>query len=138
MKKLFLVVLLLSACTSIYADDAAPGPKVYKQNGINYVSGGIGEAGRKAMSAIAARYPIQLVFNLAGDPDVAGVKVTVTDLKGDKIVEAVAEGPLFYLNPIGGRYTFDVEYKGYKETKTKDAVGRRYLVLEFNIPEQKN
>ena len=35
--------------------------------------------------------------------------------------------------PAGGRFIIDAEYNGEKLTRTKDLVGRRYLVLEFKF-----
>jgi hypothetical protein len=136
-KQISLYIAMLCVGAAAMAGEAPPGPPVHKQSGINYVSGGIGEEGRKAMASVAAKYPIQLIFNVEGEPDASGVKVTLRDLNGDTLISAVSEGPYFFMNPVGGRYTFDVEYKGQKESKTKDAVGRRYLVLEFNFAAEK-
>jgi hypothetical protein len=134
-----LAVLVFAFCSvAALAEDDAAAIKAHKQNGVNYVSGGVGEASRKAMAALAPKYPIQLIFNVEGEPDATGVKISIKDIKGDTIIDAISEGPFFFVNPVGGRYTFDVEYKGQKESKTKDAVGRRYLVLEFNFTAPKN
>ncbi len=138
MKNFLPLLALCVAGAALSADEASVVLKVHKQSGINFVSGGVGEEGRKAMSTVAPRYPIQLIFNVQGEPDVSGVKVTIKDLNGDKLIEAVSEGPYFFLSPVGGRYTFEAEYKGQKESKTKDAVGRRYLVLEFAFSSVKN
>jgi hypothetical protein len=116
------------------ADDVEP-PKVHKQGASTYVTGGSGEAQRKALFKIANKFPIQLIFEVEGqEADISGVKVTLTDLSGNALIEAVSEGPYFYMNPpAGGRFTIDTEYNGEKQTATKDLVGRRYLVLEFKF-----
>lgn len=110
-------------------------PKVHKQGGSTYVTGGAGEAQRKALFKIAPKFPIQLIFEVEGDPtDISGVKVTLTDQSGNALVEAVSDGPYFYINPpAGGRFIIDAEYNGEKQTVIKDLVGRRYLVLEFKF-----
>ena len=116
------------------ADDVEP-PKVRKQGATTYVTGGSGEAQRKALFKMANKFPIQLIFEVAGqEADISGVKVTLTDLSGNALIEAVSDGPYFYMNPpAGGRFTIDAEYDGEKQTMTKDLVGRRYLVLEFKF-----
>jgi hypothetical protein len=108
--------------------------KVHKQGGIQYVSGGKDEAERKEMQRIANKYPMQLVFTEDGKPEgVTGVKVTVTDMKGEHVIEAVSEGPFFYFNPPSGRWTMDAEMGGQTVTRTVDLIGRRYIMLEFHF-----
>lgn len=131
-------LLLALAAPVLQAADEVEPPKVHKQGGSTYATGGIGDAQRKALFKIAPKFPIQLIFEVDGQPgDISGVKVTLTDLSGNALVEAVSEGPYFYINPpAGGRFTIDAEYKGEKQTMVKDLVGRRYLVLEFKFHQQ--
>jgi hypothetical protein len=108
--------------------------KVHKQSGIPYVSGGKDEAERKELQRIANKYPMQLMFTQDGKPDGAsGVKVTVKDMKGDHVIEAVSEGPFFYFNPPSGRWTMDAEVEGQTVSRTVDLIGRRYIMLEFHF-----
>lgn len=131
--RLFMVAILLAlGAPALHADET---PKVHKQGGSTYVSGGSAEADRKELFKLAPKYPIQLIFQVGGEVDgVSGVKVTLRDLYGESMLEAVSEGPFFYINPpSGGRFTIDAEYKGDKQSFTKDLVGRRYLVLEYKF-----
>lgn len=115
------------------ADEASLGIKVRRQSGIPYISGGLGEQA-KAFEQVAPKYPVQLMFTVGGQhAQISGVKVTIRDVKGDALVEAVSEGPLFYVNTPSGRWTFEVEYQGETITKTRDLTGRRYLVLDFDF-----
>lgn len=115
------------------ADEAAVGIKVHKQGGINYITGGGGET-EKAFEQVANRYPVQMRFTLGGEHvDTGPVHVTLRDIKGDAQVEADTEGPLFYINPPSGRWTFEAERNGEKQSKTKDLTGRRYLVIDFDF-----
>ena len=137
MKKVHYVVaglLLVLGALPLHADEVEP-PKVHKQGGSTYLSGGVDEPRRKAMVKVAPKYPIQLIFEVHGEVDgVTGVKVTLRDIKGDAILEAVSEGPFFYINPpAGGRYTIEAEFNGEKQSMTKDLVGRRYLILDFKF-----
>jgi hypothetical protein len=88
-----------------------------------------------AMFKVAPKYAIQLIFEVRGEVDgVTGVTVTLRDIKGDAILEAVSEGPYFYINPpAGGRYTIEAEFNGEKQSMTRDLVGRRYLILEYKF-----
>ncbi|HEY7758231.1 MAG TPA: hypothetical protein VIA64_02335 [Burkholderiales bacterium] len=107
---------------------------VRKQSGIPFVSGGMTEAERHEMQRVANKYPMQLVFTAEGQPpELSGVRIKVRDLRGDTLIEAVADGPLFYFNPPSGRWTMEAEWNGEKVTRTVDLVGRRYIVLEFRF-----
>ena len=130
-----LVAALALSLASLAAQAEAEPPKVHKQGGSTYVSGGFEQEERKALFKVSAKYPIQLIFQVDGEiVDIHGVKVKLTDLSGNVLVEAVSDGPYFYMNPpAGGRFTIDAEYQGQKQSQTKDLVGRRYLVLEYKF-----
>jgi len=126
--------LVLAALAGIaVADEAALGIKVHKQSGINFITGGLGDEA-KAFEQVAQRYPVQLIFTVGGEhAQIRDVKVAVRDVKGDAVLEALSEGPLFYVNTPSGRWTFEAEWNGEKQTKTKDQTGRRYLVMDFDF-----
>jgi hypothetical protein len=128
-----LVMVAMAVATSASADEAALGIKVHKQSGINYITGGLGDEA-KAFEQLAPRYPVQMIFTVAGEhAQIRDVKVTVRDVKGDSVLDAVSEGPLFYVNTPSGRWTFEAEWNGEKQAKTKDQTGRRYLVMDFDF-----
>jgi hypothetical protein len=129
---LMVAILLMLGTPTLHADET---PKVHKQGGSTYVSGGGAEADRKALFKLAPKFPIQLIFQVGGEVEgVSGVKVTLRNQYGESMLDAVSEGPFFYINPpAGGRFTIDAEYNGEKQSMTKDLVGRRYLVLEYKF-----
>jgi hypothetical protein len=133
-KRIAIAATLLVAL-AVSAVHAIEGPKVHKQGGSTYVTGGGNEDSRAALFAVANKYPIQLIFLNHGETaDVVGVKVRLYDVQGDAILEAVSEGPYFYINPpSSGRYTVEAEYNGEKQRSTKDLIGRRYLVFEYKF-----
>lgn len=131
---LVIAILLTLAASALHADEAQA-PKVHKQGGSTYVSGGGAEADRTALFKLAPKFPIQLIFQVGGEIEgVSGVKVTLRDQYGESMLVVVSEGPYLYINPpAGGRFTIDAEYNGEKQSQTKDLVGRRYLVLEYKF-----
>lgn len=133
--RIAVAALLAVLAVPAHAAEDPEAPKVHKQSGALFMSGGYSKAQRDAMFKVQNKFPIQLIFEVEGqDLEMSGVKVTLTDLSGFHVVEAVSEGPYFYINPpASGRYTIDVEYQGDKQTATRDLVGRRYLVLEFKF-----
>lgn len=134
-----LTAAFMAGATALAGAEDLPPIAIHKQSGIAYVSGGMGEDGRKAMGKIARKYPMQLIFSLDGQmDDITGVKVTVKDALGKKQVEAVSEGPLFFFTPDSGRWTVEAEYDGEMVAKTVDLTGRRYYHIEFKfkVPRQ--
>jgi hypothetical protein len=132
-----LAAMLVMAATAValpaLADEAALGVKVHKQSGIKYITGGLGDEAR-AFEKLAPRYPVQLIFTVGGEhAQIRDVKLTVRDVKGDALLEAVSEGPLFYVDTPSGRWTFEAEWNGETQVKTKDQTGRRYLVMNFDF-----
>ncbi len=130
-----LIATALSApLSALAAEEELPPVVVRKQSGFAYISGGLGEWGRKAMAKVANKYPMQLIFTAEGEgPDLSGVKVTVRDRMLKKQIEAVSEGPAFYFTPDSGRWTIEAEYKGESVSRTVDLIGRRYILLEFHF-----
>jgi hypothetical protein len=135
MRTLIAAAILAAAGLALAAhaqQDAPAAPVVHKQSGIDYVSGGATPDEAKAMQRVANKYPMQLRFVIGDDPNAGkGVRVTVINLKGEKLIEAVSDGPVFYFNPPSGRWTIDAEYQGETQSKTVDLVGRRYIGLQF-------
>jgi hypothetical protein len=124
---------LIVLATFAYAQDAPP-LKVHKFGDLSYVSGGIDPQERKALGKMAERYQVQLSFKLEGSEEKPkGVKVSMIDYKGDKAIEAVSEGPIFFVNPPAGRWTIQAEYAGQTFTKTVDVNGRFYITVDVNF-----
>lgn len=128
MKRLLIALAMLLA-VPVFADSSVV---VHKKWGIKYVTGGMTQQEQTDLQEIAPRYPVHLFFFVEGsDQPIKGVKVTARDVRGEVILEAESEGPMFLFEVNGGRYTIEAEYKGQKLSEVKDLVGRRYLVLQY-------
>jgi hypothetical protein len=137
MKATITAALLSAVCllpAALAQQQAQLGPAVHKQSDISFVSGGATEQEAHELHRVANKYPMQLRFVIGSDPSAGkGVRVTIKNLKGEKVIEAVSDGPAFYFNPPSGRWTIDAEYNGETVSKTVDLIGRRYIVLEFDF-----
>ena len=88
----------------------------------------------KAIGKLAERFQVQLAFSQEGTNEkLTGVKVTLIDYKGDKAVEKVIDGPVFFANPPAGRWTIQAQYKGETFSKTVDVNGRFYITLNVQF-----
>lgn len=107
-------MLLLSSSLlfsgSCLADDTAAGMTAMTQNGISYVSGGIGEAQQQELKAMRKDYNLLLTFAIEKSGEyLADVKVRIQDAKGKKVLETVSPGPLFYAKLPQGKYRITAE-----------------------------
>ena len=92
------------------ADDTVAGVTAMTQNGISYVSGGIGEAQQQALKTMRKDYNLLLTFAIEKSGEyLADVKVSIQDAKGKKILETVSPGPLFYAKLPQGKYRITAE-----------------------------
>jgi hypothetical protein len=134
--KQIISVLVLMLAVSGFLSNAAAQIEIKEQQGVRYVTGGLTEEENKQMGELAARFPMHIFFSVAGpDEPVRGVDVTLRDIRGNVLLQAKSEGPLFFVDVIGGRYTVDAEYAGKKQSQTRDLTGRRFLRLRFNFSE---
>ena len=126
--------VLLGLCT--YVSTAAAEIEIHEQQGVRYVTGGMTESEKDELGKLAQRFPIHIVLlDNAQEQPIKGVDVTVKDVSGNVVLQATSEGPLFFVDVIGGRYTVEAAYDGETLSETKDLTGRRYLRLRFTFNE---
>ena len=136
LKRFVLLVGLLAIGTTLLAADA---PKPKKYNHVAYLTGGVTEEEANAMRAVGGDYGLQLSFAVEGKPTAAGeVKVIIKDLSGETVVDGVADGPLFFVKVVGGRYTVILDRGGDVKEKTFDLIGRRFGQFSFDWTDTKN
>jgi len=88
-----------------------PQPKM--ENGITYLSGGIGNDEAVAMKAEAKSYPLSMIFSAGKDNEyLADVKVNIKDKAGKDVLNAVSNGPIMLVKVPAGRYTVTAERNG--------------------------
>jgi hypothetical protein len=100
-----LTAVVLAGLIGFGAAGAAQSLEPQVQNGIAYVSGGIGSPGQREMRAVRNDYNLHLLFAVKGTGEyLADIPVTIADAKGRVLVEATAEGPYFFARLPAGRY----------------------------------
>ena len=88
---------------------AATLPAAQTQNGVAYLTGGIGEDESAAMRAEARHYPVSMFFTAGKDNAfLADVKVTVKDKAGKEVLSTAA-GPILLVNVPSGTYAVTAE-----------------------------
>ncbi|MFT0548190.1 carboxypeptidase regulatory-like domain-containing protein [Allopusillimonas ginsengisoli] len=97
-------------------------PQAQTQNGIEYVSGGIGKEESDAFKAAKSQYPLALTFasQAEGSPAVAyagNVQVVVRDEHDANVLNVTSPGPLFLARLSPGSYQVFATYKGETQSK---------------------
>ena len=114
------------------ADSSAPILQPVTEGGITYVSGGNGMEERQALNEIAGDYNLKLVF---AEKDSGAyhsdVKLLIMNMKGQKILEAVSDGPWFFVKLTPGRYKITAEVKEQSLVQQATVGGGRLTQLHF-------
>src|SRR5215472_2576099 len=88
-------------------------PQAKSENGITYMSGGVGKPEAAAMWREARDYPLSMIFSEAKDNEfLADVQVTIKDKAGKEMLSAVSDGPIMLVKLPAGKYNVAVESHG--------------------------
>lgn len=114
--------------------------KAKESGDVQYISGGVGVNGMKAMDEEEHAYNLKMLF--AAEPDghyLADIGVKITNDKGKTVLETTAEGPVLLIKIKHGHYTVTAtRATGFKMTR-KVEVSDDHLstyVLRYPVKEQ--
>lgn len=129
----WILILGLSGPLLAGADDSsAPTLQPVTEGGITYVSGGIGLEEIQALNEGTGDYNLKLVFAEKGSGAyIADVKLSIMNMKGQKILEAVSDGPWFFVKLAPGRYKISAEAEGQSQVQQARVGGGRQTQLHF-------
>ncbi len=97
---------------------AQPAPeKVNTQNGVSFITGGIGLDSQAHLKAREQEFNLKLVFTLVEGNYVADVGVTIKDAAGKNVVQLVANGPFLMARLPAGKYAVNAVYDGKMQTR---------------------
>ena len=117
-----------------YADELPTLPAAKAQNGVNYLSGGVGEGQAVAMKLAAANYSTMLTFADPSGAYLADVKVIIQDSKGATVLDTVSEGPMLLVDLPPGQYRVAAEYKGNTQSQPLSVKGKGSTRLTLRWP----
>ena len=110
-------ILLAAGLSFAIAVGAVEMNQPQSENGVSYISGGVGDQSEQAMREIANRYNLHLTFASADGSYLADIPVTIQDNSGNTVLDTVSPGPLFYANLTPGAYTVAASANGKTQTK---------------------
>lgn len=106
----------------------SPLPPEQRQANVTYMSGGIGEDEAAALRREESKFPLTLEFDRHAKPHdqyLAGVAVTIKDHKGDTVLNATADGPLFLADLPDGKYTVIASNSGQQKERNVVIAGHK-------------
>ena len=117
MKKIILPVIAHLVVLGLMASNfvsgvAAEELTVKTSNGFSYLSGGFGEDERERLRNITVGDNLELSFALQNKEYLGGANVLIKDAKGNNVLEAISEGPLFLVDLPAGSYTVEATAMG--------------------------
>lgn len=131
-KTIFLAALTVALAVPGLADDYYSDIIETKQyEATIYMSGGFGSDEREALSVMGRKFSLKLVFAAKNGDYLSAVKVTIKDKRGETWLEAVSEGPWFYVKLPRGKYQVHAAYKNRVIKKTASANSSRQTVLRY-------
>ena len=90
---------LLLPVTGICAENI-----VHAAGTVTYVSGGVDDASLDALKANLQKYDLKLVFALKSGAFMSEVKVSISDAKGNAVLNTTSDGPWFLAQLPAGSY----------------------------------
>jgi len=105
-----------------FVASAEPVPQT--ENGVSYVSGGIGKGPQQAMQAMRKNYNLFATFAQKGTGAyLSDVKMDIRDSTGKEVVTAISEGPFFFAKLPSGKYSVSATYLGSTQARPVDIEG---------------
>jgi len=81
--------------------------------GIRYISGGVGDSERTELDALSHQYNLRLLFAMQGSGEyLSAVRVNILDARGGTVLTAESQGPWFFTQLPPGNYVVDVSTPG--------------------------
>ena len=101
---------------------------------ITYLSGGIGDSESAAMSAIAKKYPLEIVFvqrQNQREEYLAAVELQIKDHHQNVLLDIVTEGPYFLADLPIGKYLLVAEYNGNTKQQWVSVIAKKHQKIVF-------
>lgn len=131
-KTIILVTVILAMASPGLTDDYYSDIIETKQyEATTYMSGGYGSDEREALKAMGRNYSLKLIFAARNGDYLSAVKVTIKDKRGETWLEAVSEGPWFYVKLPRGKYYVQAAYNGRVIKKTAVVKPPRQTSLSY-------
>lgn len=124
-----------SAVGTTLAAAPADTPVIQQSGTIRYLSGGVGDEERTAMSQVENQFNLGITLATTSGAFMSDAHIRILDHKGATVFETVPNGPMLFVELPPGHYK--VEADGYGQHYAKPvSVGRSMSKITFTWPVQ--
>lgn len=88
------------------------------QNGIAYVTGGVGQDEVDALRAAASKYNLRMTFASHSGEYLSDVDVTIRSAVAQPVLTVRTNGPFLYARLPAGQYRIDARYGGAEQRRS--------------------
>lgn len=106
-------------------------PQPASQNGVAYITGGVGEDEVQAFRAAAPSYNLRMTFASKTGNYLSDVDVTITSGAGRLVLTVRTEGPFLFVRLPVGRYQIAAQMRHIAETRKIQLPSRGGAELRF-------
>jgi hypothetical protein len=132
MKQLYLILIFTCSLFNHPAFGEESLLKAQTQGDVVFVSGGIGSDEQNALQTVRADYNLSLLFSVRGTGEyLSDIKVSITDSRGNMILETISEGPMLLAQLKPGRYTVIADLEGQTAQRTAVVGNKRRTSISF-------
>jgi hypothetical protein len=109
------------------------GLQIQEQNGISFVSGGVGDEQQDVLDSVAGRFNLKLTLARQDGKFMGSSALRIAKQGGATVLETQTNGPLFLAKLPAGRYSINAAAAGqsYTRTVTVPSSGQKELVLTW-------
>ncbi len=135
-RRVFLSAAIVCAAFGYGAVAAAQVPPAQTQNGVTFVTGGVGRDTARAFREAAADFNLRATFTAPGSAFKANVKVDLRDAQGKTLVATNVPGPFFFAKVPPGTYDMTASYgdQSAKRRLVVAAGGAAETTVTFDVP----
>lgn len=105
------------------------------QNGVAYVTGGIGQDEVDAIRAAAPKYNLRMMFASRSGEYLSDVDVTIRSAAAQPVLIVHTKGPFLYARLPAGQYRIDARYGGAEQRRNVRVPARGGVQVDFRWTE---
>jgi hypothetical protein len=132
-RRVQLAIAAVIACVAPVSADAMPRP--HEQDGITYITGGIGEE-RRELEAVARDYNFRITDSEKSGSFMAGIDLIIRARNGRDVLRLRDTGPLFYARLPPGDYIVLARFRTVEREQKVQVPIRGSANIQFVWPGQ--